>query len=127
NVLLQERSLFLREFRHTLGCNRVVLQTFVHERNVVLQDRATVRLPIVAQNRGSESVQRRLHADAIRRHRWTPALVIGAVDIGRNDLAERHGAVTNRLHKLIVNRHSWSIEWRLAGPVEDEASAFARE
>src|SRR6476660_2350867 len=49
------------------------------------------------------------------RHRWTPALVIWAVDIGGNDLAERHGAVTNRLHKLIVNRHSWSIEWRLAG------------
>src|SRR5260221_14248489 len=47
DVLLQERSLFLGKFRHAFRCNRVVLQTFVHERNVVLQNRTTVRLPIV--------------------------------------------------------------------------------
>ncbi len=103
------------------------LQAVVHELDVVAQNGAVGVAPLRRHLRRVEAVERRLHAAAIGEQRGAPGLIGGIVDIRGDHLAHRHGAVPDRLQQLIDDRHLRRVERRHAGPVQDEASARARE
>ena len=127
DVFLQKRRLLLGKCLQRFDRDDVVLETLVHECDVVLQDAAIGRLPIVLHGDGVKARERGLHLGSIRRHRSAPSQVVGIVQIGNHHFAQRHGAVADRLHQLIDNRNRGRLERRLPGAIKNEPSACARE
>ncbi len=127
DIILQKRALLLGEgLEHGEG-HGALGQAFVHEGDIVGEDGAVIRPPFGGHRGRVEAIQRRLHAAAIGQHRPAPGLVGRVVEIGADHLGQGHGAVADRFHELVGHRDLRRLERRLARPIEDEASARARE
>ena len=74
-----------------------------------------------------ETIERRFHPTAIGEHAAAPGLVGRVIEIRAHHLGQRHGAVADGFQQLIDDRDRRGIERRLAGPIENEAPARARE
>ena len=127
HVLCQIRRLLLAESFERGEGNDALGDAFIHEGDVVLQDGAVVVAPARFHRGRVEAIERRLHAAAIGQHRAAPGFVVGIVDIGADDLRQRHRAVADRLQQLIDHRHLRRVQRRLPGPVQDHPSAGTRE
>ena len=122
-----KRRLFLGKFLERLRRDRVAFQTLVHEGDVVLQNAAVVRPPVVLHRCRVKAVERGLHSVAVRRQRRTPSQVVWAVQIGNDHFAQRHGAVSDGLEQLINDRHRRRVNRLHPGSIEYKPSSRARE
>ncbi len=123
DVPFQQWRLLAGEVLQVRQRNRAALGARVHESNVVLQQRAARGPPIRLHVGGVQRVERCLHLAAIGQKRPTPGLVGRVVQVRRDDFAQRHHAVSDRLHQLIDDWYRGRFERCHSRPIEDEPPA----